>query len=138
MHVNGYTLQMTRAAQGMPRSIKNAKIAMLDVDFRKSVLKFGVKMLMNDPEEIEKMRAKEIEMTESKLKLILQSGANVILTAKGIDDIFLKSFVDAKAIAVRRVEKKHLKRIARLTGGQVINSLADETGSESFPAEALG
>lgn len=47
------------------------------------------------------------------------SGANVLLTTGGIDDMCLKYFVDVGAMAVRRVLKKDLKRIAKATGGKV-------------------
>lgn len=47
---------------------------------------------------------------------ILKSGANVVLTTKGIDDLCLKYFVEAGTIAIRRVKKEDLKRIAKATG----------------------
>jgi T-complex protein 1 subunit alpha len=47
----------------------------------------------------------------------LDSGANVVLTTKGIDDMCLKSFVEAGAMAVRRVKKEDMQRIAKATGG---------------------
>lgn len=40
---------------------------------------------------------------------LMLAGANVILTTKGIDDMALKYFVEAGAIAVRRVPKDDLK-----------------------------
>lgn len=40
---------------------------------------------------------------------VLATGANVILTTKGIDDMSLKYFVEAGAIAVRRVPKDDLR-----------------------------
>jgi len=138
MHVDGYCLQMARAAQGMPLRKENAKIAFVDIDFRKKALKFGVKMMVNDPKEIENMRNREISMTEEKIKLLVDAGADVVLTSKGIDDVFLKSFVDKNILAVRRVEKKHLKRMARLCGGTVLDSFADETGEQSVSAESFG
>jgi len=138
MHVDGYCLQMARAAQGMPLRKENAKIAFVDIDFRKKALKFGVKMMVNDPKEIENMRNREISMTEEKIKLLVDAGADVVLTSKGIDDVFLKSFVDKDILAVRRVEKKHLKRMARLCGGSVLDSFADENGEQSVSAESFG
>jgi T-complex protein 1 subunit alpha len=39
------------------------------------------------------------------------------LTTKGIDDLCLKLFVEAGAMAVRRVKKEDMKRIAKATGG---------------------
>ena len=41
----------------------------------------------------------------------------MILVTGGIDDLCLKYFVEAGAMAVRRCKKEDLKRIARATGG---------------------
>ena len=54
---------------------------------------------------------------KDKIDLILKSGANVVLTTKGIDDLSLKYFVEAGAMAVRRCRKEDLKYIAKATGG---------------------
>lgn len=137
-HVNGYCLRMGIAAQGMLKRVEKAKVALLDIDFRKSVLKFGVKMLIDNPEEIEKMRLREITMTKEKIDLLVKAGVNVMATTRGIDDMFLKLFVDNGILALRRVDKKHLKRIARLTGGKVVTSLADESGEQSLDPACLG
>lgn len=50
----------------------------------------------------------------------------------------MKYFVEAGAMAVRRVKKADLKRIARATGGTVCLSLANLEGEESFDASLLG
>ena len=70
--------------------------------------------------------------------MIIASGANVILCARGIDDFALKYFVEAGVIAIRRVPKTDLRRIANNTGGRVVVSLADIDGEESFDASCLG
>ena len=57
-------------------------------------------------------------MTKEKIQKILATGANVILTTGGIDDLCLKYFVEAGAMAVRRCKKQDLKRIAKATGGK--------------------
>ena len=49
--------------------------------------------------------------------MILAAGANVVLTTKGIDDLCTKYFVEAGCIAIRRVEKKDIRQIAKATGG---------------------
>ena len=58
-----------------------------------------------------------MDITKNRIEMVLKAGANVILTTKGIDDAALKYFVDAGAIAVRRVKKDDLRRIAKATGG---------------------
>ncbi|MES1909304.1 MAG: hypothetical protein MHM6MM_002065 [Cercozoa sp. M6MM] len=136
--VDGFALPQTRAAQGMPSRVENAKIALLDFDLRKSKMAFGVQVLIDDVEKLEGVRQREASLTKDKVDMLLAVGANVILTTKGIDDLGLKYFVDAGAIAVRRVSKGDMKRIAKATGGRILLSLADFEGGESVDVEALG
>ena len=93
---------------------------------------------IDDPEQLEKIRARESEMVLERVRKILASGANVVLTTKGIDDLCLKEFVQAGAMAVRRCRKEDLRRIAKATGGQFVSSLAGLDGEESFDASSLG
>jgi len=136
--INGYCLHEYRCSQQMPRCIKNAKIAMVDFDMRRLALKFGVQMLMDDPKQVEAMRAREYDIIKERIDMLIAAGANVILTTKGIDDAAIKYFVSAGCIAVRRVDRKKLKRIAKLTGGKFIVSLADDEYGESVPEGSLG
>lgn len=62
---------------------------------------------------------RESDITKERIQKILAAGANVILTTGGIDDMCLKYFVDVGAMAVRRVLKRDLKRIAKATGGKL-------------------
>jgi len=50
----------------------------------------------------------------------------------------IKYFVEAGALAVRRVKKEDLKRVAKLTGGTMMITFADMEGSESFDPSNLG
>ena len=43
-----------------------------------------------------------------------------MLVSGGIDDLCLKYFVEAGAMGVRRCKKADLKRIARATGGELM------------------
>jgi len=136
--INGYAIEQVRASLGMVKSVKNAKLAMIDFDLRKHCLKFGVQMLINDPDEIEKMRQKEIDITKRKIDMLLDAGCNVIMTTRGIDEMSCKYLIERGAMGIRRVEKKMLRRIAKLTGGKVILSLADDQEEESVDPSLLG
>ncbi|GBG32923.1 T-complex protein 1 subunit alpha [Hondaea fermentalgiana] len=137
--VDGYAINCTRAAQGMPTSISNAKIALLDFNLARHKLKLGVQVLVKDPRELEALQQRELDITKEKIQTILKSGANVILCSKGIDDVCLKYFVEAGAIAVRRVPKDDLRRIAKATGGELVLTMADADGAdEEFDPSWLG
>jgi len=122
----------------MKTRILNAKIACLDIDLRKARMQLGVQIIAEDPEELERIRNRESDMTLERVRKILGAGANVVFTTKGIDDLCLKEFVEAGAMAVRRCRKEDLKRIAKATGAQLISSLANLEGEETFEVAYLG
>lgn len=136
--INGYVMYGGRAGQGMPRTIKGAKIALLDIDLRKSKMAMGVQVVVTDPKKLEDIRQREADITKERIQLLLNAGANVILTTKGIDDMAIKYFVEAGALAVRRCKKEDLRRIGKLTGAQMMITFADMDGNESFTPEMLG
>ena len=138
LFVNGYALNCTVASQAMKTRIRNAKIALLDINLVKQRMHLGVHITIDDPEQLEKIRARESEIVLERVRKILASGANVILTTKGIDDLCLKEFVEAGAMAVRRCRKEDLRRIAKATGGQLVSSLSNLEGEETFEASSLG
>jgi len=94
MHVNGYALEHGRSAQGMPTKVENARIACIDFNLNKFRLQMGVSVLVQDPDNLEKIRQQEMNVTKERCKKIIASGANVVLCSKGIDDFALKYFVE--------------------------------------------
>jgi T-complex protein 1 subunit alpha len=136
--VEGFALNCARASQGMPTRLTNVKIALLEINLQKQKMQMGVQIVVNDTKQVEEIRQREMDMTRETIQRILSTGAKVVLTTKGIDDLCLKYFVEAGAIAVRRVLKEDIKRIAKATGGQVVSTMADMEGGEAFDAANLG
>lgn len=136
--IKGYALNCTVASQQMPKSIANAKIACLDFSLQKTKMKMGVQVLINDPEKLEGIRARELDITKERIQKILATGVNVVLCSGGIDDLCLKYFVESGAMAVRRVKKSDLKRIAKATGAAYVTSLTNLEGEETFDASMVG
>lgn len=138
MLINGYAINCTVGSQAMLKKITNAKIACLDFSLQKTKMKLGVQVLISDPEKLDQIRQREFDITKERVQKILASGANVILTTGGIDDICLKYFVEAGAMAVRRVLKRDIKRIAKASGATLCSTLVNLEGEESFDATLLG
>ncbi|CAK7198323.1 chaperonin-containing T-complex alpha subunit Cct1 [Sporothrix eucalyptigena] len=136
--VKGYALNCTVASQAMKTRIPDAKIAVLDMNLQKERMKLGVQITVDDPQQLEQIRAREAGMVIERVEMILKAGANVILTTKGIDDLVLKLFVERGAMAVRRCKKEDLRRIARATGATLLSTLSDLNGDERFEASYLG
>ena len=136
--VNGYALNCTVASRAMKTRITDAKIACLDMNLQKERMKMGVQITIEDPKQLEQIRQRETGMILERIEMILKSGANVVLTTKGIDDLCLKTFVEKGAMAVRRCKKEDLRRIAKATGATLVSSLSDMNGDEKFEASSLG
>ena len=141
--VNGYALNCTVASQGnikylfiylffyfltacllvaLVKRVASPKIACIDFNLQKSKMAFDVQVVVEDPEKLEGIRKREAVITKEKIEKILSTCANVVLTTGGIDDLCLKYFVEAGAMAVRRCKKAYLKRIARATRGSENNT----------------
>ena len=91
--VDGYALNCTVASQAMVKSVKNAKIACLDINLQKARMAMGVQINIDDPDQLEEIRKREYGIIIERIQKILASGANVILTTKGIDDLCLKNLL---------------------------------------------
>lgn len=138
MLVSGYALNCTVASYAMVKRVTGAKIACLDFNLQKARMKLGVQIVIDDPEKLEAIRDRESDITKERIQKILNAGANVVFTTGGIDDLCLKYFVEAGAMAVRRCKKSDLKRIAKATGATFLSTLANMEGEESFEASMLG
>ncbi|SCU81661.1 LADA_0C00342g1_1 [Lachancea dasiensis] len=138
--VQGYALNCTVASQAMPKRLDggNVKIACLDLNLQKARMAMGVQINITDPDQLEEIRKREAGIVLEKVRKIIAAGANVVLTTKGIDDLCLKEFVEAKVMAVRRCKKEDLRRIARATGATLISSMSNLEGEETFEAASLG
>ncbi|XP_077289144.1 chaperonin containing TCP1 subunit 1 [Arctopsyche grandis] len=138
MLINGYAVNCTVASQMMVKKVVDAKIACLDFSLQKAKMKMGVQILVTDPEKLEAIRARELDITKERIEKILATGVNVVLCTGGIDDLCLKYFIEAGAMAVRRCKSADLKRIARATGAKYLTSLTNLEGEESFDAKMIG
>lgn len=81
--IRGYALNCTRASQQMPRSVQNARIALLDCDLRKYKTSMGVNVVIDDPKKLDAIRKREEDITMERIQMVLDAGANVVLTTKG-------------------------------------------------------
>ena len=122
----------------MPTRIENAKIACVSFSLNKFKLELGTQVLVDDPKNLEKIRQKECDILKVRIKKIIDAGANVIFSTKGIDDMAQKYLVEAGCIGCRRVTKEDMRRISKCTGATVIDTMATIDGEEAFGPSLLG
>jgi len=98
----------------------------------------GVQVIVKDPKEIENIKQREMDITKERIHKILDTGVNVVLTTKGVDDLCMKYFVEAGVLCARRCNREDLRRLAKATGGKLVTTMADMEGNESFDTTCIG
>lgn len=126
----GYAMNCSLASSAMKRCIKKPKILCLDFGLQKYKSPLTVNVLVDEPDKLESIRKKELEITEARVKSIVNSGVNVVLTTRGIDDMCTKLLVDSDVTAIRRCKKEDLLVIAKATGTSLLSDISDMNGGE--------
>ncbi|MDE1768496.1 MAG: TCP-1/cpn60 chaperonin family protein [Candidatus Micrarchaeota archaeon] len=128
--INGVLIDKEMAHPGMPKSIKNASIALLDVALEIEKTETDAKIEITSPEQMQAFLNQEEQMLKSMVEKITKSKANVIFVQKGIDDV-AQHFLSKQGIAaIRRVKKSDMEKLAKATGARMITSLDDLTQSD--------
>jgi len=128
--VHGVIIDKERAHSGMPKRVKGAKIALLDSALEVEKTETDAKIHITDPQQLKAFLDEEEGMLRKMVDKIVETGANVVLCQKGIDDIAQHYLYKAKILAARRVKKSDMEKLARATGGKIITNLEDLSASD--------
>lgn len=115
---------------GMPKQVKNAKIAMLDAALEIEKTEISAEIRINDPTQMKAFLDEENSMMKEMVDKVKASGANVVVCQKGIDDTTQHYLAKEGMLAVRRIKKSDMEKLARATGGRIITNLDDLKASD--------
>ncbi len=130
--VKGIIVDKEIVHAGMPKKIKGAKIALLDTPLEVKKTELDAEIRITNPDNIKKFLDSESDMLKKKVDMVVETGANVVFCQKGIDDMAQHYLAKAGVLGARRVKKSDMEKLAKATGGKVVNNLAD------FSEEDLG
>jgi archaeal chaperonin len=123
--ISGVLLDKEVAHPGMPTHVNNAKIALIDVALEIEKTETDAKIEITSPDQMQAFLQQEERMLKEMVEKVKKSGATVLVTQKGIDDVAQHYLAKAGIIAVRRVKKSDMEKRQRATGGKIITSLED-------------
>jgi len=123
--INGVLIDKEVVHPGMPKSIKNAKIALLDLALEIEKTETDARIEITSPEQMQAFLAQEEKMLKEMVDKIAASKANVIFVEKGIDDVAQHYLAKAGIMAVRRVKKSDMEKLTKATGANIVTSLDD-------------
>lgn len=135
--VKGVIIDKEVVHAGMPKKIKSAKIALLDTPLEVKKTEFDAEIRITSPESIKAFLDQESDMLKKKVDQVVDTGANVLFCQKGIDDMAQHYLAKEGVLAARRVKKSDMEKLAKATGGKVVNNLADLKSSDLGTCEAV-
>ena len=125
--INGVVLDKEVVHSGMPKRVEKAKIALIDSPIEIEKTEFDAKINIESPEQMDAFLKQEENMIKEMVEKLAAKGANVILCQKGIDDMAQHFLSRKNILAVRRVKKSDMEKLAKSTGGKLITNLDDTT-----------
>src|SRR5487761_1414265 len=135
--IKGIVLDKEVVHAGMPKRIENAKIALINSPLEIEKTEFDAKININDPRQIKQFLDEENSMLKAMVDKVSESGANVVICQKGIDDIAQHYLAKNGALAVRRVKESDMTKLAKATGGRIVSNLEDLTAKDLGKAQLV-
>jgi len=128
--IKGIILDKERVNEGMPRLIKNAKIALVNSAFEVRKTEVDAKIQIQDPSQLQAFLDEEEIMLKKMVEKIKKSSANVLICQKGIDDLAQHYLSKENIYAIRRAKESDMEKLAKATGGRIITNLDDITSED--------
>jgi thermosome len=121
--VEGMVIDKERAHPAMPRSVKNAKILLLNAALEFKKTEVNAKINISTPGQAQAFLDEEEHMVHFMVDKVVKSGATVVFCQKGIDDVAQHYLAKAGILAARRLKKSDIENLARATGAKIVNSI---------------
>ncbi len=128
--IEGILIDKERVNPQMPKKVENAKIALLNCAIEIKSTETDAKISITDPAKMMEFIEQEEKMLKDMVDEIKASGANVLVCQKGIDDLAQHYLAKAGILAVRRVKKSDIEKLAKATGANIVSNIKDLTADD--------
>ena len=128
--IDGILLDKERVHAGMPRSISDAKIALVNSAIEVKKTEVDAKIQITDPSQLALFLEEEENYIRGLVEKIQGAGATVLVCQKGIDELAQHYMAKAGIFAVRRAKKSDMEALSKATSGRIVTNLDDLTSED--------
>ena len=125
--VKGVVLDKTIDNSAMPRVINDAKILLINEELEGKRTKAEAEIQITLPDQIRSYFDTESLTIRSKVQNIINSGANVVISQKGINLVTQYYLAKAGIVSIRRAKENDMLWIEKSTGARLIKDLNNIT-----------
>jgi len=136
--VKGVVLDKERAHDSMPKAIKNAKIALLNVEIKIKKTETDAKVNITSPDQLQSFLDEEERTIREMIKTIAKTGANCVFCQKEIDDLAKYLLAKEGIFAVARVNSDDVELLSKASGANIVTSIKDVSKSDLGKARKVG
>jgi len=135
--VRGVVIDKEVVHPRMPRRIENAKIALINEALEVKKTETDAKINITSPDQLMQFLDQEEKMLKDMVDKIKEVGANVVFVQKGIDDLAQHYLAKYGIMAVRRVKKSDMEKLAKATGAKIVTNVKDLSAEDLGYAELV-
>ena len=135
--IKGIVLDKEVVHGGMPKRIVKGKIALINSALEIEKTEISAEIRISDPQQMHMFLEEENRMLKAMVEKIKQSGANVLLCQKGMDDIAQHYLAKEGILGVRRVKESDMYKLSKATGGRIVNNIDDLTSKDLGSADLV-
>jgi len=135
--IRGVVIDKERVHPRMPRKVENAKIALINDALEVKKTETDAKINITAPDQLYAFLEQEEKMLQEMVEQVAATGANVLFCQKGIDDLAQHYVAKHGILAVRRVKKSDMEKLAKATGAKVVTNVKDLTSEDLGYAEVV-
>ncbi|MDN5345111.1 MAG: archaeal chaperonin, partial [Clostridia bacterium] len=129
-YFEGIVIDKEKAHHSMPQRVENARIALINVPLDISSKEATSQIRFSDPSQLRAFAEEQKGMLQDMISYIKNSGANVVISTRNIDDLAQYYLAKENIMALRRIKKSDMEKLARATGANIIVNLEDLTEAD--------
>ncbi|AFK21681.1 thermosome subunit beta [Pyrococcus sp. ST04] len=135
--IRGVVIDKEVVHPGMPKRVEKAKIALINDALEVKETETDAEIRITSPEQLQAFLEQEERMLKEMVDKIKEVGANVVFVQKGIDDLAQHYLAKYGILAVRRVKKSDMEKLAKATGAKIVTNIRDLTPEDLGEAELV-
>ncbi len=135
--IQGIVIDKERVHQRMPKSISDAKIALLSLALETKKTEVDAKINITDPTQMSMFLAEEEKNLKSMVDKLASTGANVVFSQKGVDDLVQHYMAKAGIYGARRLKASDMEKIAKATGANIVGNIDEIDAADLGKAEIV-
>lgn len=135
--IEGIIVDKERAHPRMPKTITNAKIALVNSALEVKKTEVSAEIRIEDVSQLQKFLDEEERMLKDMVEKIKSSNANVLLCQKGIDDMAQHYLAKEGIYAISRVKESDMKKLSKATNAKIASNLNELSKRELGEAKLV-